>query len=383
MIKHLSITSLVLLLAACGGSKLPEPTPLTTFPSSATIQKTWSTRVNHGNDELLFKLTPAAENDILYAAGNDGTVAAISSISGKKIWSQRYKELPFSSNLALSKHALYLGTDDAQIVKLDKINGAIIWKKSVPSTVIAAPEASESSVFAKTINGEITTLDAATGAAVWNYQQTLPSLILRDSSDPVMQNTMLLVGFSNGALIAFDQISGNTLWNKQVSLPEGKTDVERMADITATPKVVGNTVYAAAYQGKLIAFDLQTQDTAWSADAATYNDFTLSDKAIFVGDMQGNVIAFDRATGTILWKQTALRYRYLTAPTYIGHDLIAIADKEGYLHILSTKDGHFVARVSVDSDGIITAPLYINGLILVQTNKGRLYAYKISPNKTL
>lgn len=375
----ISTLTLSTLLVGCGGSKLPDPSPLVDFTSTAHAKKVWSTSANNGNDELFFKLTPVWDETLIYSAGHDGRISAIDLTNGKRVWKQRYKTLPFSSNLALTSQHLYLGTDNAEIVKLDKVTGQLIWTKPVPSTVIAAPKANDNDVFAKTINGELTALNTQTGIPVWNYQQTLPSLILKDTSDPVINGPALLTGFSNGSLLAFDKSSGNVLWNKQISLPEGKTDVERMADVSATPKIVGNTVYAASYQGKLIAFDLQTQDTLWSADVSTYNDFTLSDTAIFAGDNNGNVVAIERATGTILWKQTALLYRHLTAPTVIGNDLIAIADQEGYLHILNTKDGHFVARVSVDSDGIITAPLYINGLTLIQTNDGDLVAYKITP----
>ncbi len=377
LIKYFSLAILATLLTACGGSKLPKPTPLTTFSESAALQQVWVSHPNDGNDELLFKLTPAIENNIIYTAGNDGTISALDTSTGKIVWTQRHKDLHFSSNITATQSALYLGTDRGQIVKLDKANGAIIWAKPVPSTVMAAPKSYNNAVFAKTINGEITTLDAQTGAPIWNYQQTLPSLILRDTSDPIIQNPMVIVGFSNGALIAFDQVSGNILWTKQISLPEGKTDVERMADIAATPKVINKTVYAATYQGKLIAFDLNTRDTMWSVDISTYNDFSLSDTTLFVGNNNGDLIAVNRSNGAILWKQEALKYRYLTAPTYLGNDLVAIADKEGYLHILSAKDGHFVARTSVDSDGVISAPLFINGLVIVQSNDGRLYAYKI------
>lgn len=374
-----STFALSTLLVGCGGSKLPDPSPLVDFSSTAHTQKIWSRSANNGNDELLFKLTPVWDETLLYSAGHDGRVSAINLTTGKNVWKQRYKDLPFSSNLAVTTHELYLGTDNANVVKLDKLTGQLIWAKPVSSTVIAAPKSNGHEVFAKTVNGELTALNTQTGTAIWNYQQTLPSLILKDTSDPVLTGSALLTGFSNGTLIAFDQTSGNVLWNKQISLPEGKTDVERMADVSATPKVVGNTVYAASYQGKLIAFDLQTQDTQWSADVSTYNDFTLSDNAIFLGDNNGNVVAIERASGTILWKQTALLYRHLTAPTYIGNNLIAIADQEGYLHILNAQDGHFVARVSVDSSGIITAPLYVNGLTILQSNDGDVYAYKIAP----
>lgn len=381
ILKPIILSSLSLLLFACGGSKLPDPTPLSPFSPSASIKKIWSTHPNSGNNQLLFKLTPASENNTIFTAGYDGCLSAINLDNGKEIWKQRYKELHFSSNIGLANNALYLGTDNAQIVKLDQSSGNIIWTQSLPSTIMALPNASYKAVFAKTINGEITALDINTGSPIWNYQQTLPSLILRDSSDPVINKNTMLVGFANGALTAFDQSSGNIIWNKQISLPEGKTDVERMSDIAATPKIKENTVYAASYQGKLSAFNFSTGESLWSIPISTYNDFDLSDDSIFIGDSEGNVFAISQSTGTTLWKQEGLRYRYLTAPTYIGHHLLAIADKEGYLHILDSQDGHFVARISVDGSGIISRPLYLNEKIIVQSNKGRLYAYNLTLNK--
>lgn len=366
-------------LVGCGGSKLPDPSPLVSFTPTAQTTKVWSNHPNDGNDELLFKLTPVWKNDLIYTAGHNGEVTAINLNNGKKVWRQSYENLTFSSNLALTGNFLYLGTDGAEVVKLDKTNGQLIWSKPVPSTIIAAPRASNNEIFAKTIDGQITALNTQTGEAVWNYQQTLPSLTLRDASDPVLSNQTLFVGFANGVLMAFDPASGNVLWSKQVSLPEGKTDVERMADVAAAPKIAEGVVYAATYQGKLTAFNLQTRDTFWSINASTYNDFVLADGMIYLGDTQGNIIAIDAKTGTTLWKQTALLYRHLTAPTYIGHNQLAIADQEGYLHILNTKDGHFVARINVDSSGVIAAPIYANGLVIVQSNDGRLYAYKIGP----
>lgn len=384
MLRLISFTAIFFtmgaLLMSCS-SKLPDPTPLSDFSVSAALEEEWSTHPNDGNEELLFKLSPAGDDDFLYVVGNDGDVSAINRLTGKKFWTTSYKNYHFSSNVGLSSEAIYLGTDAADVVKLDKKTGALLWAKSVPSTVIAAPLAIGDKVFVKSINGEVTALNAQTGTPLWNYQQTLPSLILRDTSDSVAYEQLLLAGFSNGVLIAFEQMSGNIRWIKQVSTPEGKTDVERMADIAATPQLIGDIVYAATYQGKILAFNAQTQDTLWSADVSTYNDFSLSDTALFAGDNDGNIIAIDRQSGAILWKQDALRYRYVTAPTYIDNDVIAVGDKEGYLHLLNAKDGHFIARTKVHGDGILTAPLYRHGHIIVQTNNGRLYTYRIKQIK--
>lgn len=371
-------TALTALLMGCGGSKLPTPTPLTPITSSVTAQKIWASAATTGNDDLLFPLAPVTDNGVLYTAGHTGDVTALTLTNGKKIWQRHYPQLPFSSNLALTGNFLYLGTDNAEVVKLDKTTGQLLWKKSVPSTVIAAPSATSDNVFAKTINGEITALSTPDGRPHWNYQQTAPALILRDTSNVLLHDNLLLAGFANGTLTAFDHRNGDILWNKQISLSAGKTDVERMNDVAASPKIGQGILYAATYQGQLIAFTLaHPQDNLWQVDASLYNDFTLSPAAIFYGDSTGNLLALDKKTGATLWQQTALSYRHLTAPLYIEHNLLAVGDQEGYLHFLSASDGHLVGRIHVDRSGMITAPIWRDGLLILQTNAGKIYAYKI------
>ena len=55
---------------------------------------------------------------------------------------------------------------------------------------------------------------------------------------------------------------------------------------------------------------------------------------------------------------------------------LAVADAEGYLHLLNAQDGSFVGRTEVSSGGI-SAPLLVVGDQLMQANNGSVSAYKI------
>ena len=56
---------------------------------------------------------------------------------------------------------------------------------------------------------------------------------------------------------------------------------------------------------------------------------------------------------------------------------IAVADAEGYLHLLDPADGHFVGRIKVDGSGVGAPLLSVGDSIIVQANNGSLSAYKI------
>lgn len=371
------------LLIACSGGSLPKPTPLSDYTRTASTQAVWRVSANDGNNGLHLKQQPVISNNIIYSAGNNGYISAINAESGDFLWKLEYSTLPFSSALAANNDAIFIGTNQAQVVKLDKNTGKLIWEQTVPSSVMAAPIATSNYVFVKTIDDGITTLNANNGKPVWNQQQPQPSLTLRDAGNPLLAGNNLYVGFASGAIINFAPSNGTIKWNKQITAAQGKTDVERMVDIDATPIIENSTMYIAAYQTQITAINLSTQAETWHYSVSNYSDLAIDNNNIYITDATGNVIALDKFTGTVQWKQEGLQYRYLTAPLSLDeNNLIAIGDAEGYLHLLNKKDGSFAGRVRVDSDGISATPMLAsNGFVIVLSNDGDLYAYKINNKK--
>lgn len=371
------------LLIACSGGSLPKPTPLSDYTQTASTQAIWRVSANDGNNGLHLKQQPVISNNIIYSAGNNGYISAINAESGDFLWKLEYPTLPFSSALAANNNAVFVGTNQAQVVKLDKNTGKLIWEQTVPSSVMAAPIANDNYVFVKTIDDGITTLNANNGKPVWNQQQPQPSLTLRDAGNPLLAGNNLYVGFATGAIVNFAPSNGTIKWNKQITAAQGKTDVERMVDIDATPIIENGTMYIAAYQTQITAVNLSTQAETWHYNVSNYNDLAIDNNNIYITDATGNVIALDKFTGMVQWKQEGLQYRYLTAPLSLdNNNLIAIGDAEGYLHLLNKKDGSFAGRVRVDSDGISATPMLAsNGFVIVLSNDGDLYAYTINNKK--
>jgi len=56
---------------------------------------------------------------------------------------------------------------------------------------------------------------------------------------------------------------------------------------------------------------------------------------------------------------------------------VVVGDVEGYLHLLSQIDGHFVARMHFDGDGVRVAPIVVDDVMYVYGNSGKLAAYKL------
>ena len=56
---------------------------------------------------------------------------------------------------------------------------------------------------------------------------------------------------------------------------------------------------------------------------------------------------------------------------------MAVADAEGYLHLLNKEDGSFAARAKVDGSGVSAPMLSVGDSLIVQSNSGSLSAFKI------
>ena len=72
-----------------------------------------------------------------------------------------------------------------------------------------------------------------------------------------------VVGVSGGRLAKIELASGLPEWITTVTPPRGRSELERIADLNATPLVVGETLYVAAYNGDLAALDLTSGAVLW------------------------------------------------------------------------------------------------------------------------
>src|SRR5688572_22670040 len=88
-----------------------------------------------------------------------------------------------------------------------------------------------------------------------------------------------------------------------------------------------------------------------------------------------------RSDGAIQWEQDILKHRGLTAPAIDG-DALVVGDFEGYLHWLDKATGEIVAREKTDGERITNTPVAAEPGVFVQTDSGKLLAFRSSAPET-
>jgi outer membrane protein assembly factor BamB len=189
----------------------------------------------------------------------------------------------------------------------------------------------------------------------------------------VIAGGLVVYGSDSGKLSALSLKAGLPLWEKSVAFPSGRSELDRIVDIDGNPLIVNGIVYAASYHGTVVALELETARTLWTKELSTSSDMSVDRNNLYVTDAEGNVWALDRRNGASLWKQDKLQYRAVTGPVVVDN-YIVVNDLEGYQHWLSADDGHFVARINVDSDGVSSDAITDGKIAYTYSNRGELTA---------
>jgi outer membrane protein assembly factor BamB len=359
-----------------GDDDVEQPAELVDFTEELRLNRRWSVNVGDGQGDYYNTLSPAIDREFIYAAAANGTVVAVERASGNVVWRERLDDVEISGGVGAGSGMVLVGTREAEVIAMDQISGRELWRAAVTSEVVSAPQTNGAIVVLQTVDGKLIGLNAVTGVQAWIYETTIPALTLRGSSKPVIAGTSVIAGFANGMVAAVNASNGFLLWEERVAIPQGRYDIERVIDVDGDLLLVGNTVYASSYQGNLMAFDVQSGRIVWGIEASSYQGLAQGFGNLYYTNDESHVIALRNNTDEVVWESNALRLRSVTAPRTLGN-YVAVADFEGWLHLLSQVDGHFVSRVNVDGDGVRAPLVTDNDTIYVFGNSGRLTAYSI------
>ena len=349
---------------------------LVEFIPTTRVETVWSRRVGSGSNKRYLKLSPAVADGRVYAASRNGTVEAIDALSGARIW-ETDVPVPISGGPGTGSGLVLVGSSEGKVLALAAETGDLLWSAAVSSEVLSAPRASQDIVVARTIDGKVFGLSTSDGSRVWVYDRTAPILTLRGTSAPAIAQGIVVVGFDSGRLVALTIDNGQALWETRVAQPKGRSELERLVDIDADPVIVGNTVYVVTFQGRIAAIDLQTGNIVWRRDMSSHAGIGIGARHLYVTDDLSEIWALNPGDSTSIWHQPALRGREATSPTGF-QDYVVVGDSEGYVHWMRADDGTFVARLKVDSDGIIAAPVAVGDLVYVYGKGGDLVALRVA-----
>ena len=351
-----------------------DPAPLVEFEPSLKVKKVWSTDVGDGMGKHGLSMAPVYSDGKLYTADYEGRLVAVDAESGRKVWDLD-TEQPFSGGPGVDAEHVYMGTIDGRVVAYDRAGGAELWNAQVSSEVLSPPASGDGIVVVRCIDGRVFGLDAINGRRVWIHDRNVPLLTLRGNANLLIRGGIVFVGYDDGAVVSLRVSDGSQVWTQTIVSPEGRTELDRLADIGQQMVLVASDLIVSSYKARVVSLAADSGRLLWFKDISSATGVQVDRTKLAVSEKNGNLWMLDRRNGSTTWRLDQMTNRGLTRPAFYG-DYVVVGDKEGYLHWLDADIGSFVARVRAGKDGFAAAPLSVGTTLYVLTHDGDLIAYR-------
>lgn len=364
----------VLVLAVLSGCSLfnsssaPKPAALEAQVSSAGLRQVWQARV----DGVQFPLSVAATASRSFVvAGSDGAVQALAADTGALLW-RGEAGAKLAAGVGSDGRFAAVVTRDNELVVLDA--GKPLWRKALNSTVSTAPLVAGERVFVLTVDRQVQAFDAADGRRLWDLRRPGDPLTLSQPGVIAAYKDTLVVG--QGARMAgVDPLRGTLRWEANVATPRGTNEVERLADLVGPLARVGDTLCARAFQSAVGCVNAERGAAQWSRNTGGTRGVAADVQHVYGVDASDRITAWKIANGDIVWSAEQLTHRRLSAPLATARGLL-VGDLEGYVHLLAADSGKTLARLPTDGSPVAAAPVQLDGVVLVATRNGGLFALR-------
>jgi len=196
----------------------------------------------------------------------------------------------------------------------------------------------------------------------------------KDKADSASSKPAELVEFAPSATVS-------RLWSAKAGKGEDRLGARQ------GPAVADGRVYAAAVEGGVRAFDLQTGATVWTypSKLSLSGGPGAGDGIVVVGGLEGDVIALDAATGTEKWK-AKVNNEVIAAPA-IGQGLVLVHGNDGRVTAFDENTGE--RRWFWNRDTPILSvrgndsPLLVPGIVFVGNDDGTMSALALADGRPM
>lgn len=361
------VTSLAVLAACSSDSPRPKPAELAPVVALVGVKPAWSTQIGAVDSPFEAQVT----GSVITVASSRGVVTALDAATGRELWRADTKA-DLSAGVGGDGQQAAVVTAGNELVVL--ASGRELWRQKLPAQVFTAPLVAGGRVFVLAGDRSVHAFDGQTGRKLWSQQRPGEALVLQQPGVLLAVRDTLVVGLSS-RLAGLNPANGSLRWEAPLATPRGTNDVERLVDLVGRVSRVDDSVCVRAFQATVGCVQANRGTVAWTKPSNGFAGVHGDAATVFSTEADGRLVAWRRADGERLWSSDRLQYRRLTAPLLLGRS-IAIGDDTGLVHLLSREDGSSLNRLSTDGSPIMVAPVLADGVLIVVTRKGGVFAFR-------
>ena len=302
------------------------------------------------------------------------------------------------SSPAVADGKVYVGSTDGNLYAIDLQAGTQKWKFHTEARVTSSPAVDGGSVYFGSYDGMFYAVDAASGKLKWKFQtagerrfaakhlhgslpaaETMPDPFDPYLSSPAVSAGSVYFGSGDGNVYSLDAASGKLNWKFQTG------DV-----VHASPAISGGTVFIGSWDSYFYALDAATGKERWrfktGDDPDTHNQVgiqssaAVSDGVVYFGCRDSNLYAVDAATGKKKWAFDAKGSWVVASPAVRDTKIYFATSDSSMFYELDAKTGAPVFSLKLDWF-LFASPALAGNFAYIGSQSGKLSAIDLQTQK--
>jgi eukaryotic-like serine/threonine-protein kinase len=303
------------------------------------------------------------------------------------------------SSPALVGDTVYIGSADHRLYAINAATGTQKWTFKTESGVASSPAVSGGIVYFLSYDGNLYAVDAAAGTLKWKFAtggehrfsakhlhgsqpaaETMPDPFDVYLSSPLVSQGSVYFGSGDGNIYSLEAASGKLNWKFHTG------DV-----VHASPVIANGTLYIGSWDSYFYALDAATGKEKWrfktGEDPEIHNQVGIQSSAVvsegivYFGCRDSNLYALDAATGERKWAYNNKGSWVIASPVVSDGKLFFATSDSGMFRAVDAKSGQELFSIKFSGWPTFSSPAIAKGMLYVGSHSGKLFAIDLANQK--
>lgn len=358
-----------------------------------TLSLAFSSSIGEGNGRRArITADPVSDGARIFTLDARAGVMATST-GGASLWSRDLT--PVSDNtrdasgggLAVSGGVLYVTTGFGELTALNAETGAEIWTQDLDAPGGSAPTVRGDLVYVVSRDSTAWAVEASTGRIRWTLQGTPSETNFGGGAGAAVTEDLAIFPMPSGEVLAAFAQGGLRRWSSIVTGQRRGRAAATISDIAGDPVVAGDRVYVGNVSGRVAALNIANGERIWTATEGTVSPVVPAGGSVFLINDLGELIRMDADTGAVIWRSAlpqAEQRRGLFSRTADGFahygpilagGRLVVASSDGALRFFDPVSGSLSAEAELPG-GAASHPIIVGGALYVVSQRGDLLAFR-------
>ncbi|EBA11431.1 PQQ-like beta-propeller repeat protein [Roseobacter sp. CCS2] len=334
---------------------------------------------------------PVVANGIVYTVDARARVTA-TSVSGANVWTRDLTPTRDNADdasgggISVGGGQVYVTTGFGEITALDASTGAEVWTQDLDAPAHAAPTLRGDLVYVVGRDSTAWALDTANGRIRWQRSGAPSTANFAGGASPAVSGEFVVFPFPSGEVLTTYPRGGLTRWSTVISGDRVGNAAGVISDISGDPVIVGNRVYIGNFGGRTVAINLDDGERLWTATEGSVSPVWPVGNAVFLINDLNELVRLDANTGDPIWRtamptfndeQRTQRQKRVFAhygPVLAGGRLI-VTSSDGLIRQFDPASGALIGQIDLPG-GAASGPVVAGETLYVLSKNGQLHAFR-------